>query len=151
MKRLLPVTLFIALVLLSPLIASGEPLSKPPGVRVLFYGKGRMERTFRLHQDPRRAKTGDYIPTLRRRPDADCLTAVNWESRWMLAANVVLVVDFYDPHQKRYERHRCQVADYQQRRHSTGRVQRLEIDYVTAQRVNAVPSNTTARIVRVEE
>jgi hypothetical protein len=107
-----------------------------------------MERVFRIHQT--RRGTGDFVPGLRRRADADCLTAVNWNTRHLVFNNAVLVVDFWDPRQARWERHRCQASDWQQRRHSTGNVQRLEIDWNTAVAVNAVPQNTVARIVRVE-
>lgn len=124
--------------------------AKPPGIQTLFYSKGVMERVFANHMNPRFARTGDYVPTLRRRADADCLVAVNYNSRGWVRQNVVLVIDFWDPVQRRYERHRCQPSDWQQRRHSTDSRQRFEVDWGTAKSVNAVPNNTTARLVRVE-
>jgi hypothetical protein len=50
----------------------------------------------------------------------------------MVRENVVLVVEVWDPFEREWERHRCQAADWQQRRHSTGSRQRLELDYRTA-------------------
>lgn len=130
------------------LVRSSE-VQRPEGIQVLYYSRGVMARVAQNHMNPAFARSGDYVPGMRLRRDADCLTAVNWNSRWMLGANVVLVVDLYDKVQQRWERHRCQASDYQQRRHSTGSRQRLEIDWETAVVVNAVPSNTVARIIEL--
>jgi hypothetical protein len=131
--------------------ASPVEARKPPGIQTLYYSPNVMERVFRCHMTPGCGDDGDYVPSLRRRADTDCLTAVNFNSRAWVRHNVVLVIDFWDPVQRRYERHRCQASDWQQRGHSTGSRQRFEIDWKTAKSVNAVPSNTTAKLVRVEE
>lgn len=136
--------LLCLLVLWAPLLGA----ARPHGIRVLYYSKGVMERVFKVHQT--RVGTGDYVPGLTRRKDADCLTAVNWNTRHYVFQNRVLVIDLWDARQKRWERRRCQASDWQQRRHSTGNVQRFEVDWETARAVNMVPQNTVARLVRVE-
>lgn len=148
MKPLTVLLLLLALALCGP----GVVEARPQGVKVLYYSSGMMARVYKNRTNPAFARTGDYVKGMRRRADADCMTAVNWQSRWMLGANVVLVVDLWDAKQKRWERHRCQPVDHQQRRHSTGTTQRLEIDYQTAKSVNMIRNGTTtARIVRVEK
>ena len=149
-QQAIPVTLFLLVALLSPLVAGGASL-KPSGVRVLFYSKGVMAQVYRNRTNPSYARSGDYVRGMRLRKDVDGMTAVNYQSRWMLAANVVIVADIWDSKQKRWERYRLQAVDHQQRRHSTGSTQRLEVEYSIAQRVNMVRAGTTtARIVRVE-
>jgi hypothetical protein len=108
-----------------------------------------MERVLAAHMNPRNAGRGDYVPGLRRRAGADCLTAVSWQTRHLVFQNKVLVIDFYDRVQKRWERHNCLAADWQQRRHSTGNRQRFEVDWGTAIAVNAVPGNTVGRLVAI--
>lgn len=117
-------------------------------VETLFYGRGVMERTYANHQNPRFDRTGDYVPTLRPRHDANCLTAVNYRSRWMLHKSMVIVVELWDRVEQRWERFNCAAADWQQARHSTGSRQRLEVDWNTAVAVNMTRSGTTrARII----
>lgn len=108
-----------------------------------------MGRVFGVHASQRSAAHGDYVPGLYRRSDSDCLTAVNYNSRSWVYRNTVLVIDFWDRVQARWERHRCQASDWQMRRDSTGTRQRFEIDYSTALSVHAVPWNTVARLVSV--
>lgn len=136
--------LLCCLLVLWPSVA----MAKPRGIQTLFYGPGIMERVFRAHQT--RKGTGDYVPGLHRRADANCLTAVNWNTRHYVFQNRVLVIDLWDARQGRWERQRCQASDWQQRRHSTGSRQRFEVDYQTARRVNMIPQNTVARLVGVE-
>jgi hypothetical protein len=108
-----------------------------------------MERVLAAHMNPAYAGRGDYVPGLHRRAGVDCLTAVSWQSRHLVFQNKILVIDFWDRVQKRWERHNCLAADWQQRRHSTGNRQRFEIDYGTALAVHAVPGNTVARLVAI--
>lgn len=151
--KAIPIALFILTALLSPLIASGDTLHRPSGIQTLWYGRGVMEQVAKNHMSPRFKRTGDYVPTLRLTQAElnGCLVAVNWQSRHWVAQNVRLVIDFYDPRQGRWERWVCRPVDWQQRRHSTGSRQRFELDYDTAKAVSAVPNNTVARLVRVEE
>lgn len=149
MKQIIPIALFLTCVLGSPVAVDAS--MRPQGVKVLYYSKGVMARVYRNRTNPAFARTGDYVQGMRLRPDIDGMTAVNWNSRWMLGANVVIVADLWDAKQQRWERYRLQPVDHQQRRHSTGATQRLEVDYGIAQRVNMVRAGTTtARIVRVE-
>lgn len=120
-------------VLLCLLVLLPSVAAKPRGIQVLYYGPGTMERVFRAHQT--RKGTGDYVPGLRRRADANCLTAVNWNTRHYVFQNRVLVIDLWDAKQGRWERQRCQASDWQQKRHSTGNRQRFEVDYNTARRM----------------
>ena len=123
-------------------VYDAERATAPPArIQTLYYGPGRMERTFEVHMS-RNAAPGDYVPGLYRRRDADCLTAVNWNTRQLVFQNRVLVIDFWDQRQKRWERRRCQASDWQQKRHSTGSRQRFEIDYRTAVSLNMLCCNT---------
>lgn len=118
-----------------------------PLIQVLYYGPGVMERVFRVHQTADR--TGDHVPGLVRQPGVDCLVAVNWNTHNWVYHNTVLTIDFWDRVERRWERHSCQVSDWQRRRDSTGTRQRFEIDWGTAAAVHAVPNNTIARLVAV--
>lgn len=147
------IALILLAALLSPLSASGGALGmRPQGIKVLYYSKGVFEKVLKNRTNPTFARTGDYVKGMRLRGDVDCMTAVNYQSRWMLAANVALVVDIYNPVKRTWVRARCQAVDHQQKRHSTGAVQRLELDYATARRAQFTrDGTTTARIIRVEK
>lgn len=144
MKRAL-LSLFLCMAAIAAYLPT-EVQARPQGVQVLYYSRGVMERVFHVHET--RRATGDYVPGLYRRHDADGLTAVNYNSRWMIRANVVLVVDLWDRVQQRWERHRLQVSDWQMRRDSTP-YQRLEVDWNTAVSAHAVGTNTVARIIAI--
>jgi hypothetical protein len=139
--------MLLGMLLLAP--SAGAVQALPQGIQTLYYSRGVMERVLAAHMNPRNAGRGDYVLGLHRRAGVDCLTAVNWQSRHLVFQNKVLVIDFYDRVQKRWERHNCLASDWQQRRHSTGNRQRFEIDWNTAQAVHAVPGNTVARLVAI--
>ncbi len=151
LSKAIPVTAFLLVTLLSPLLVSASTVSRPQGIRTLFYSKGVMERVARNHQNPR-FPPGDYVPTLRLTPAElrGCLVAVNWQSRAWVAQNTRLTIDFWHPRRRVWVRKVCRPADWQQQRHSTGSRQRFELDYETAVEVGAYPNNTVARLVRVE-
>lgn len=133
-------------------LAGASPVAnRPAGVKTLYYSDGVMSRVARCHMTPG-CGVGNYVPSMRLRSDRTCLTAVNYNSRWMLGANVIIVARFWNPRTQRWGPvERCQAADYQQRRHSTGSVQRLELDYATALRNGFVRDGTTvAQILRIE-
>ena len=129
-----------------------EASSRPAGVQVLYYSRGVMERVARCHMTRGCGDGGDYVPTLRLRPDRTGLTAVNWNSRWMVGANVIIVAQLWNPVKRQWGPvERLQPADWQQRRHSTGNRQRLEVDWNTARRAQFTRDGTTvARIIRIE-
>ncbi len=151
MKRALPALLFVLLVLLSPLVAAGAPSARPGGVRVLYYSSGVFQRVLRNRTNPAFARTGDYVKGMKLRPDATCMVAVNYNSRGWLAQNLILVVDIYNPVRRVWQRERCQPIDHQQKRHSTGDVQRLEVSWEVAKRAQFTRDGvTTARLIRIE-
>jgi hypothetical protein len=136
---------------------SGAPsLAGSGSIKVLYYSPGVMARVARCHMDPRCGDAGDYVPTLRIRPDVQCLTAVNWGARSLVAQNALIVVDFRDRSTGKDIRVKCQAVDWEQIGHASSKerkpdISRLEIDYSTAARIHAVPANTTAKLVRVEK
>ncbi len=131
-----------------PIRPEARPNSTVERIRVIYYNPGRMEKTARNHMNPR-FPPGDYVPTLRLTKEEmrGCLTAVNWNSRHWVEENQPLIIDFWDKVEQRWERHRCRAVDWQQKKDSTGYAQRFELDYDTAKSVNAVPSNTIARLI----
>jgi hypothetical protein len=151
MKRAGTIWLLILMLLLSWPSVALSASARPQGIQVLYYSRNVMERAASNHMNPRFARTGDYVPTMRLtvRELAGCLTAVNWNSRHWVAENRILTIDFWDARERRWERHTCRASDWQQRRHSTGNRQRFEVDYETARSVNAVPNNTVARLIAV--
>lgn len=135
-------------------ITGYTPAASVGTVEVLHYAPNVMRRVYENHQNPRFARTGDYVPTLRNRyggpngRDANCLTAVNYRSRWMLRHSIVLVVELWDVKQQRWEKFNCAAADWQKPKDSTGARQRLEVDWYTARAVNMTGNGTTrARII----
>jgi hypothetical protein len=149
--KAIPIALFILTALLSPLIASGDTLHRPSGVKVLYYSPGVMSKVARNRTNPAFARTGDYVRGMKLRKDVDGYVAVNWQSRAWLAQNVVIVADIRNPVTREWVRVRLQPVDHQQARHSTGAVQRLEVGWELAKRLQFTREGTTvARIVRVE-
>lgn len=149
MKQIIPIALFLTCVLGSPVAVDAS--MRPQGTKVLYYSSGVMERTFANHQNPRFKATGDYVPGLYRRKDANCLTAVSWKSRHLVQQNAVLVLDLYNPVKRVWLRVRCQASDWQQKRHATP-YERYEVDYRTAQKAQFTRQGTTvARLVRIEQ
>jgi hypothetical protein len=141
--------MLLGMLLLAPSAPTVQAL--PQGIQTLYYSRGVMGRVAHCHMTPG-CGVGNYVRGMRLRRDADGMTAVNWQSRWMLSANVVLVVKLYDPVYRVWRGpYRLQVTDYQQQRHSTGNRQRLEVNWEIARAAHFTGNGTTvAQILRIE-
>lgn len=116
-------------------------------VTSLRYDPGVMERVARCHMRRGCGTAGDYVPTLRLRPDRTCLTAVRYADRGHVASNAIYLVRFYNPVTGLYGAiERCQPVDWQQKRHATS-YRRLEVDAETARRNGFYRAGKTSAII----